>query len=155
VTNGPKGEAKPPLCVIAGAGPGNGAAFARKFAREGYAVALLARHAERLEALTQELPQAQAFACDIADAASVERAFAAVHGRFGPAETLIYNAGKGVWGSADEISPEDFEAAWRVNAFGAFLAARQVLAPMKALGRGNIIFIGATASRRGGAKAAG
>jgi NAD(P)-dependent dehydrogenase (short-subunit alcohol dehydrogenase family) len=59
-----------------------------------------------------------------------------------------------VWGSVEEISPEDFEFAWRINAFGAFIAARQVIPQMKAAGHGTLVLIGATASRRGGAKTA-
>jgi NAD(P)-dependent dehydrogenase (short-subunit alcohol dehydrogenase family) len=84
----------------------------------------------------------------------IERAFAAIHDEFGAVAALIYNAGKGVWGSVEEIGPDDFESAWRINAFGAFLVARQVIPRMKAAGRGTIVFIGATASRRGGAKTA-
>ncbi|MBO0734385.1 MAG: SDR family NAD(P)-dependent oxidoreductase, partial [Methylocapsa sp.] len=136
------------------AGPGNGASFARKFAKEGYAVVLLARQKERLEALSQELPLARAVACDVADPLSIEVAFAAIHKEFGSIDALIYNAGKGVWGTLEETDPEDFESAWRINAFGAFLAARQVIPLMKDAGHGAIIFIGATASWRGGAKTA-
>jgi NAD(P)-dependent dehydrogenase (short-subunit alcohol dehydrogenase family) len=154
VTNGASRAAKPPLCAIVGAGPGNGAAFARKFAKEGYAVVLLARQKERLEALAQELPLARAIACDVADPLSIELAFAAIHDEFGPVDALIYNAGKGVWGSVEEVTAEDFAAAWRINALGAFIAARQVIPPMKAAGHGTIVFIGATASRRGGATTA-
>lgn len=146
--------AKPPTCVIAGAGPGNGASFARKFAQEGYALALLARNLDRIKALAKELPLARAFGCDVTDPSSVERAFAAIHEESRAVDVLIYNAGKGVWGTIEESRPEDFEAAWRINAFGAFTAARQVIPRMKAVGQGTIIFIGATASRRGGANTA-
>jgi NAD(P)-dependent dehydrogenase (short-subunit alcohol dehydrogenase family) len=86
--------------------------------------------------------------------ALVELAFAAIHEEFGPVDALIYNAGSGVWGSVEETRPEDFESTWRINAFGAFIAARQVIPRMKAAGHGTIVFIGATASRRGGAKTA-
>jgi NAD(P)-dependent dehydrogenase (short-subunit alcohol dehydrogenase family) len=152
--NGANHAAKLPVCAIVGAGPGNGAAFARRFAREGYAVVLLARQKERLDALAQQLPLARAVACDVTDPMSIEYAFAAIHAEFGAIDVLIYNAGKGVWGSVEEIAPEDFETAWRTNAFGALMAARQAIPKMKAAGQGTIIFIGATASRRGGAKSA-
>lgn len=148
------GSSKLPLCVIVGAGPGNRAAFARRFAQEGYRVALLARNMGRLEALTRGLPLARAFACDVADPVSIERAFAAIHEELGAVDVLIYNAGKGLWGSIEEITPLDFESALRINAFGAFMVARQVIPRMKAAGQGAFIFIGATASRRGGAKTA-
>ena len=39
-------------------------------------------------------------------------------------EVLIYNAGKGVWGDVEQVTPTDFEATWRINALGLFLTAR-------------------------------
>src|SRR5204863_1267991 len=64
-------------------------------------------------------------------------------------EVLVYNAGSGVWGSIEDVSAKDFEQSWRVNTLGAFLTSKHVVGPMKKAGRGNIVFIGATASRRG------
>jgi hypothetical protein len=80
--------------------------------------------------------------------------FEAIESDLGSVDVLIYNAGKGVWGSAEEVTFEDFEAAWRTNTFGAFAAARSVITAMKRRAAGHIIFVGATASRRGGAKTA-
>ena len=142
------------VCVVAGAGPGNGAAFARRFASEGYGVALLARTTEFAEQLASTLPGARAYPCDLADAVSVARAFDAIRRDLGDPEVLLYNAGSGVWGTIEEASAADFEAAWRVNALGGFLASRQVIPAMKRAGRGNIVFVGATASRKAGARSA-
>lgn len=142
-----------PVCVIVGAGPGNGAALAQKFAKEGFDVALLARNQQRLASLATFLPRAKAFACDVTDSASVHSAFTAIAQEMGAVDTVIYNAGKGVWGDALSVSLEDFEAVWRVNALGSFMVARQVLPAMRQAGKGTIIFMGATASRRGAAKA--
>lgn len=143
-----------PVCAVVGIGPGNGAAFARRFAEGGYAVALLARGRELTERLAGELPGARAYQCDVSDAASIERSFSAVRQDMGAVETLIYNAGNAVWGSVEEVSAADFETGWRINALGAFLAAQKVIPAMKTAGHGNIVLIGATASRRGGAKSA-
>lgn len=143
-----------PVCVIVGAGPGNGASFARKFTERGYRVALLARHADFTAALAGQLEGARAYACDVADATSIERTFAAIREELGEVDTLIYNPGAGVWKTVEEITAEEFEQSWRVNALGAFLAAKQVISAMKKNNRGNIIFIGATASRRGGINSA-
>ena len=142
------------VCAVVGVGPGNGAAIARRFAREGYAVALMARSTDVTSSLARELPGARPFLCDVADAASIDRAFAAVGAEMGEIETLVYNAGSGRFGTIEDTSAEDFEASWRVNALGAFVAAKHVIAPMKKAGRGNIVFIGATASRRGNVKTA-
>lgn len=138
-----------PVCAIVGAGPGNGAAFARRFAAAGYRVALLARNLERLSGLAATIPDSRAFACDVTDGASLQAAFAAIARELGPVDVLVYNAGKMVWGDPLALSEADFEAAWRTNAHGAFLTARAVLPAMLAAGHGTILFIGATASRRG------
>ena len=143
-----------PVCVVAGVGPGNGAAFARRFAAEGYAVALLARTTELSGKLAESLPDARAYACDVAEASSVAHAFDAIRRDLGDPEVLVYNAGSGVWGSVEEATAADFESAWRVNALGGFLASKQVLPSMKRAGRGSIVFVGATASRKAGAKSA-
>lgn len=143
-----------PVCAVVGVGPGNGAAFARRFAEGGHAAALLARRQELTNQLANELPDARAYACDVADAAAIERAFSAIREDMGAVETLIYNAGNAVWGSVEEISAADFEMGWRINTLGAFLTAQKVIPAMKTAGSGNIVFIGATASRRGGAKSA-
>jgi len=151
---GAKGETmsndvKPKVCAVVGVGAGNGESLARRFARDGYAVALLARRNETTARIAGELPHARAYACDVADAASIASAFADVRSDLGDVDVLIYNAGGGVWGDVESVSPADFERSWRVNALGLFLAAREVIPAMKGRGAGAIVVIGATASRRG------
>jgi NAD(P)-dependent dehydrogenase (short-subunit alcohol dehydrogenase family) len=143
-----------PVCAVVGVGPGNGAALARRFHADGYAVAMLARSAELTARLAKELLGSRAYACDVADEASVERAFLAIASELGPVEVLVYNAGSGVWGTIEDVSSNDFEQSWRVNTLGAFVASKQVIAPMKQAGHGSIVFIGATASKRGNVKTA-
>jgi NAD(P)-dependent dehydrogenase (short-subunit alcohol dehydrogenase family) len=138
-----------PVCVIAGIGPKNGAAFARAFAGAGYRVALLSRKTDLSERLAAELGDAKAYACDVADPAAIVRTFAAVKSDLGDPEVLVYNAGSGVWKSVDEVTPAEFEQSWRINALGALVASQQVLPAMRARGSGNIVFVGATASLRG------
>jgi len=143
-----------PLCVIIGVGEGNGAALARAFSKAGMAVALLARKAEFTAKLAVTLPNAKAYTCDVADAASVKETFARIRSELGDPTTVVYNAGSGVWGDVESITLDQFEAAWRVNTFGALAVSHEVVPAMKAAGSGNFIFIGATASRRGGPKTA-
>lgn len=138
-----------PVCAIVGIGPGNGAALARRFAAGGYAVALLSRRSSLSNALAAELSGARAYVCDVGDAASVGAAFAQIRTELGEVAVLVYNAGASAWGSVEQITPEAFEAAWRVNALGALLVSQQVISAMKSAGAGAIIFIGATASLRG------
>ncbi len=140
-----------PVCAVVGVGPGNGAAFARRFSSEGYATALLARSTELTEELVTQLSDSRAYACDVTDPNAVEKAFAAIRSELGEVDTLLYNAGSGMWGNIEDVSAEDLETAWRINTLGAFLASRQVIPAMKDARKGNIIFTGATASLRGGA----
>jgi NAD(P)-dependent dehydrogenase (short-subunit alcohol dehydrogenase family) len=143
-------ESQRPVCVVLGAGPGNGAAIARRFAEAGSRVALMARDLDRITTLAGSIAGARAIQCDASNPRSINAAFAATRTQLGPVDTLIYNAGTGVWGDALTVTPEDFESTWRLSSLGAFLAAREVLPQMLAAGTGRIIFVGATASRRGG-----
>ncbi|HEX7060737.1 MAG TPA: SDR family NAD(P)-dependent oxidoreductase [Woeseiaceae bacterium] len=143
-----------PVCVVAGVGEGNGAALARAFSDEGMAVALLARDTDFTARLAGELADSRAYACDVTDGAAVRDTFAAIRREMGDPETLVYNAGSGVWGDVESISLDDFAASWRVNAYGALAASQAVIPAMKAAGHGSIIFIGATASKRGGPRTA-
>lgn len=139
------------VCAVIGIGPGNGEAFARRFDSAGYRVAMLSRSTELSNALAKELKEAKAYRCDAGDVGSVTQALADVERELGPVDVLIYNAGSGSWGGVDDVSPEALEQALRVNAVGGLAAARAVLGGMRKKQSGNIVFIGATASRRGGA----
>lgn len=143
-----------PVCAVVGVGEGNGAALARAFASEGMALALLARGTDFTERLASELGDARAYSCNVSDPASVADAFAKVRSDLGDPTTLIYNAGSGVWGDVESITLDGFESSWRVNALGALAVSQQVIPAMKAVGSGTIIFIGATASLRGGPRTA-
>ncbi len=143
------------VCVIVGVGPGNGAAFARRFAKEGYAVALLARSDDFGKQLAATLPHARAWACDVGDGGAVARTFDAIRAELGDPEVVIYNAGGSpAFGTFDQVTAADLEASWRANTLGAFHVAKQVVPAMKQAGRGNFVFVGATASRRGVARTA-
>jgi NAD(P)-dependent dehydrogenase (short-subunit alcohol dehydrogenase family) len=143
-----------PVCAVVGVGPGNGAAFAKRFSNEGFAVALMARTLGFTTDLAAQLPDARPYSCDVTDLPSVEHTFGAIVRDLGEVEVLVYNAGSGVWGTVEEIKSRDLELAFRVNASGLLACAQAVMAPMKAKGRGSIVVIGATASRRGVARTA-
>src|SRR5262245_53520085 len=103
-----------PLCAVVGVGPGNGAAFARRFAAEGYQVALLARTVDFTQKLAREVPDSAAYGCDVSEASSIARAFAEIREKQGDVDVVIYNAGSGTWGTVDDVGGAEFEAAWRV-----------------------------------------
>lgn len=138
-----------PVCAIIGIGPKNGAAFARRFDIAGYRIALLSRTTDYSGKLARDLNDARAYSCDASDPASVESTLAQVREQQGDVDVLIYNAGSGSWQTVEDISWQDFEQGWRVNALGALVASQQVIPAMKAKGSGAIILVGATASLRG------
>ena len=142
------------VAIVAGVGSGTGASLARRFHADGYRVALLARDPSFSESLARELDGAKAYACDVGDPAQVETVMTAVRVDLGEADALLYNAGSGTFGDVLSITPQQFEATWRVTAYGALLLSQAVLPAMKAKGAGAIIFTGATASRRGGPRSA-
>ena len=149
-------ESKHPVCAVVGVGPGNGEALARRFAADGYSIALMARRTELTAKLAGELPGAKAYACDVTEAVSVEAAFAAMRSDLGEVDALIYNAGSGVWGNIEEVKAEDLERSWRVNTLGLFLSGQQAITAMRRKGEGEprSSSSGATrASRRRGSRA--
>lgn len=139
--------------LIAGVGPGLGIALATRFAREGYRVAMLARSRDRLDALAAQAPERLVpVPCDMTDPDAVSAAFEETERRMGPLACAVFNAGAFRPGSILDIAPNDFEHCWRVGAFAGFLIGQAAARRMVARGSGTILFTGATASLRGGAK---
>ncbi len=144
------------VAAVLGVGPGLGAAISRRFARDGFAVALLARSEGSTAPVREEIErsggEALAVEADATDAASVARAFERVRNSLGDPEVFVYNAGAFQMGGIMDLSPEDFDACLKANCAGAFYAAQHVLPAMLEQGRGTVILTGATASLRGSAK---
>jgi NAD(P)-dependent dehydrogenase (short-subunit alcohol dehydrogenase family) len=144
------------VAIVIGAGPGLGAAAARRFAHDGFAVAIVSRN-DQTTAPTQRVIEAdggtvRAYAADTTDGADVAKLFAAVRAELGPPDVLIYNTSAFHMGGILEVSPEEFERCWKAGCHGAFLCAREVLPAMVERGRGTILLTGATASLRGSAR---
>src|SRR5258705_12495295 len=122
-----------PVAIITGVGPGLGAALAHRFAAT-YAVAILARKADYLKSLAGEIRKSGAtvldLPCDVSDRTQINEVFRAIRKDLGEPELLLYNAGTGTFGNITEITPEQYEADWRVNALGAFFAAQKNPPPM-------------------------
>ncbi len=141
------------VAFVTGAGPGLGASLVRRFAKE-YAVAVNARNESFVKSLGDEIRASGGTALevpgDIGDRDQVAGMFRSIRERLGPPEVLLYNAGSGAFGTVTEITPEQFEASWRVNAFGAFLCAAECTPDMISRGRGAMLFTGATAGVKPG-----
>ena len=142
--------------VVIGVGPGLGAAVARRFAREGFRVALMARNMDKLQEVRTEIEnaggQAMALETDAVNEQSVSYSFQQVRDQWGDPEVLIYNVGAFRIQSLLDTSPEDFVKCWQLNCHGAFLCSREVLPAMQKVGRGTILLTSATAALRGSAR---
>jgi NAD(P)-dependent dehydrogenase (short-subunit alcohol dehydrogenase family) len=139
-----------PVAVVAGVGSGLGAALVRKLAREGCRVGMFARSRDFMGTLANELgSQVLAIPTDVSDAKQVAAGFRKVRQQLGPVEILIAHASGSVGEGWMKTTPDQFEQSWRVAVLGAFLCAREAVPDMLKLGRGAIIFTGATSSVRG------
>jgi short-subunit dehydrogenase len=135
-----------PIITVVGAGPGVGLAVARRFGREGYRVALVARRPEALDEYVAELERASieaaGFAADAADESSIRQAFASIRERWGATEVLVYNAAVLKQGRPSEIPAADLVYDFRVNVVGAVIAMQEVVADMRKSRRGTILLTG-------------
>ncbi|PSN66244.1 NAD(P)-binding protein [Corynespora cassiicola Philippines] len=146
-----------PVIAIVGAGPGIGEAVARRFATEGFAVALLARSEDTLQAMAQginaDIPEgtAQYYITDLRVEDTVLASFKKIREDLGPVQVLVYNAGaRRVNGrSILDTTTEEFENFTKINLFGAFWSSKCVLPDMLAAGKGTILFTSATGALRG------
>ena len=141
------------VAAVLGVGPGLGAALARRFAKD-YAVAVSARSPDYLKSLGDEIRasggRSLEVPADVTDRTQVAAAFKSIREGLGSPDVLIYNAGAGPFGSLSEISADEYEYSWRVNALGAFLSAKEVVPDMIKRGHGVMLFTGATAGVKAG-----
>jgi NAD(P)-dependent dehydrogenase (short-subunit alcohol dehydrogenase family) len=138
--------------VGVGASRGLGAASARRFAREGYKVAVTGRSSDALQVIVDEIVAAGGQAIPAAGDAQQEAGMVDILDRLesiGPVEVGVYNAGNAIWGPPLETKTTDFEAMWRVGCLGGFIFGREVARRMLPRGHGTIIYSGASAALRG------
>lgn len=136
-----------PTIAIVGAGPGLGAAVARRFGAEGFAVALVSRDQAKLDALAAELQDggvvARGYAADVLDAAALEAALARAAAELGPISVLQYSPlpSRDYLKPVLDLTPELALEALRFSALGLIRAVRSVLPAMRAAGQGSILLI--------------
>jgi NAD(P)-dependent dehydrogenase (short-subunit alcohol dehydrogenase family) len=136
------------VALIVGVGSGLSASLAKLFAREGMRVALAARHVEKIKPLASEI-SAETFACDAGEPDQVAKLFDNVTAKLGEPTFVVFNAGARGRGSIVDLDPEQVKRGWLIGAFGGFLVGQQAAKRMLPLGRGTILFTGATASVKG------
>jgi hypothetical protein len=135
--------------VVTGASSGIGEAAALKLAREGLKVILVARRADRLQALVERIRaaggEAHAIAADLADEAACAAVHAEIRAAHGPVDVLVNNAGFGWYGYASDMPWQTARQMMAVNVAAVVRLTMLFLPEMRARGRGHIINIGSIA----------
>jgi NAD(P)-dependent dehydrogenase (short-subunit alcohol dehydrogenase family) len=137
------------VCLVTGVGGATGSAIARRFARGGYRVAMLARDRERLERLKHEIAGSEGYACDVGDLAALASTIAAVRVDLGKPSVLVHNAVSATFATFLQAEPAMLERNFRVNTTALLHLARALAPDMVSAGRGAILVTGNTASLRG------
>src|SRR6478752_1161817 len=144
--------AKSETVVITGASAGLGRATAREFARHGARVGLLARGREGLEAASREVEKlggiAMAIPTDVADAAAVEAAAAALEQKLGPIDIWVNNAMTSVFSPVKKMEPEEFKRVTEVTYLGVVHGTLSALKRMLPRDRGTIVHVGSALAYR-------
>jgi NADP-dependent 3-hydroxy acid dehydrogenase YdfG len=147
--------------AIIGAGAGLGLTVARRFGREGFAVALISRNLERLDGLAATLQSegvtAAGFTANVRDAPSLTAALEAATAALGPIEVLQYSPlpAKEFMRPVLETAVADLVGPVEFSIYGPVTAARHVIPGMRALGRGTILFVNGASAVRPGASVTG
>jgi NAD(P)-dependent dehydrogenase (short-subunit alcohol dehydrogenase family) len=147
-----------PTAIVAGVGAerGIGAALCKRFAAEGYHVLVAGRSESKIEAVAQSVRaqggRAEAVRTDLTSETEVAALFKLAiepgNGR-APVDLVVFNAGNNEAIDFRQLTAAQFETFWRVGCFGGFLVGREAARRMVPLGRGTVIFTGASASLRG------
>jgi len=124
-----------PTIVLCGHGPGIGDAVARRFGKEGFAVALVARSEERLTAAATALSgagiTARVFPCDLGAPESVHSLIREVRESLGPISVLHWNAYSARAADLTTASTEELRALFDVSVLGLVTGVQEALPDLK------------------------
>ena len=134
------------VILIVGAGPGLGASIGRRFAREGFKVAVASRSKDKIEAVAAGIDGAKGYAVDTTDDAGVRQLFKDVTADMGAPNVVVFNASGRVRKGIIDTEAQEFIDSWMVSCHGGFLVGREAARLMAPKGEGTILFTGATAS---------
>jgi NAD(P)-dependent dehydrogenase (short-subunit alcohol dehydrogenase family) len=141
------------VVVITGASGGIGRAAARRFAKDGAKIALLARGRGGLEGAAQEVVkaggEAMTLPVDVADHDQVEAAASSVEDAFGPIDVWVNDAMVTVYAEFLDIDPAEFRRATEVSYLGMVWGTRAALKRMVPRDRGSLVQVCSAMSYRG------
>lgn len=144
------------VTIVTGGARGIGAAVARRFVAGGARVVVADVLDEEARTLAAELgDRAVSVHLDVTDADGWQAAVTAAERAFGPVTVLVNNAGIVVWGSIEQVPPEEFRRVLDVNLYGAWLGIRATVPTMRRAGGGCVVNISSTAGLMGYANLGG
>ncbi|WP_022977891.1 SDR family NAD(P)-dependent oxidoreductase [Nevskia ramosa] len=147
-----------PTAVVIGVGAeqGIGAAVSRRFADAGHHVLVAGRTTAKIEQVVATIVasggSATAVTTDVTKETDVIRLFdqaMSPGAGFEPADAVVFNAGNNAIIDFTQLTAAQFEDFWRVGCYAGFLVGREAARRLLPLGRGTVIFTGASGSLRG------
>jgi 3-oxoacyl-[acyl-carrier protein] reductase len=143
-------------CAVTGASRGIGRETAKLLCAEGANVLLIARNEELLVEATEEVGAAGAgaggraahAALDITREEAADHVLAAAEQDFGDLDVLVNNAGAAAWRDLDEVTDEEWRAAYELNVIAPLRLMRASIPAMEARGWGRVVNVCSTAGKR-------
>jgi NAD(P)-dependent dehydrogenase (short-subunit alcohol dehydrogenase family) len=144
---------KPEIVVVTGASAGLGRAIVRAFAHDGAHIGLIARGRDGLEGARREVEElggkAMVYSADVADAAQLEAAAAAVEEQLGPIDIWVNNAMASVFSPIKEMTAAEFKRVTEVTYLGYVYGTLAALKRMLPRDHGTIVQVGSALAYRG------
>ena len=144
------------VVIGVGAERGVGGALSRRFAKEGYHVLVAGRTAAKIGKVAETIRAAGGSATPVVTDGTREADVVALFDKAmaddadgAPADLFVFNMGNNAAVDFREMTAEHFEDSWRVGCFAGFLFGREAMRRLAPLGRGTVIFTGASGSLRG------
>lgn len=139
--------------LVTGAGAGIGKACAVRLASEGIAIGVLDLDLAACEKVVQEIEaaggRAMALQASIADRAQIRDAVSKLKKQFGPVTIVVNNAGISNFIGFEELTDEDWDKMFEINAKGTFIVTQEVLPDMKEANWGRIVNISSSSAQTG------
>jgi short-subunit dehydrogenase len=139
--------------AITGASAGIGRATALRLARNGDALVICARRSDKLHAVADEIRaaggQAVPIVADVTRVDDMDRFIAAAMDRFGRLDVILCNAGFGIAGTIDDVTPEQMRELVDINYMGTFYAARAAMRVFRRQSAGHVIIVSSIVGKRG------
>lgn len=146
-------QSKNEVVVVTGASAGVGRAIVREFARRGAHIGLIARGVDGLEGAKRDVEElggkAIVLPLDVANAAAIESAAAAVEETFGPIDIWVNNAMVSVFSPVSELQPDEIKRVTEVTYLGVVYGTMAALRRMLPRDRGVIVQVGSALAYRG------